>query len=227
MQDDPKYGRYKSTFLSDLGRWWDSLFLPSEENRRIHVLSQDEVTHSLTVEQRLLELQLNKVTREIDRLNYKNPQDDLIEFHHKFGLTINTKPTIVEDKDKELRINLIKEEFVEFVLASGYYIHNDFSARKTNDTSADLVEIADAIADLLYVVYGAAVTYGLDAEMLFNEVHRSNMTKVWEDGTVHRREEDGKILKPPTYSKADIKKCLDIMTDLASTEESVKEIEGK
>jgi len=193
-------------------KWWDSLFLPVEENRRIHVLSQEEVTHSLGVEERLLELQLGRVQRRIEKLNYKNPQDDLIEFHHKFGLTINTKPTIPSTADALLRFNLIAEECKEFGKASH---------------EKDLVEIADAIADLLYVVYGAAVTYGLDAEMLFNEVHRSNMTKVWEDGTIHRREEDGKILKPPTYSKADIKKCLGIMTDLASTEESVKEIERK
>jgi len=100
---------------------------------------------------------------------------------------------MVDERTRELRSNLILEEAREFQAASD---------------ELDLVEIADAIADLLYVVYGAAVTYGLDAQVLFDEVHRSNMTKIWPDGTIHRRESDGKILKPPSYSPADIKGTL-------------------
>lgn len=115
------------------------------------------------------------------------------EFHEKFGCTIQDKPKFPEPKDCHLRFNLIHEEFEELKEA---YNNND------------IVEVADAIADMLYVTYGFAATFGLDADKLFKEVHRSNMSKVWSDGTVRYREEDGKILKPPTYSPADIKGVL-------------------
>jgi predicted HAD superfamily Cof-like phosphohydrolase len=116
-------------------------------------------------------------------------QSLLEDFHEKFGLTVNLAPTVPAPKDIELRINLIKEEADEFEEAS----------RK-----GDIVGVADAIADLLYVVYGAAVTWGIPADKVFAEVHRSNLTKIWPDGSIKRREADGKIIKPPTYSPADI-----------------------
>jgi predicted HAD superfamily Cof-like phosphohydrolase len=61
--------------------------------------------------------------------------------------------------------------------------------------------------DSLYVIIGTAVSYGIDIERVFDEVHRSNMTKVWPDGTVHY-DEHGKVLKPLTYSRADITEAL-------------------
>jgi predicted HAD superfamily Cof-like phosphohydrolase len=122
-----------------------------------------------------------------------DPYSALLDFHRLFGLDINIKPTLVSEQTTKLRINLINEEAKEFENAC-------------ND--GNLVEIADAIADLLYVVYGAAVTYGISAEDVFNEVHRSNMTKLWPDGTVHRRDGDGKIMKPDTYSPANIKSII-------------------
>ena len=114
-------------------------------------------------------------------------QSDLRDFHKAFGLTCGDRPKVPSPKDIRLRINLINEEAKEFEEAS---------------REGDIVGVADALADLLYVVYGAAVTYGIDMDPVFREVHRSNMTKIWPDGTVHRRESDGKIIKPPTYSPA-------------------------
>lgn len=153
-------------------------------------------------------------------------QCHLEAFHRKFGLTVNSKPTTVSRKDALLRCNLILEELKELIEASGFEIDNSNSWEILNvdeniyqngfrygDThKQDIVGIADAIADLLYVVFGAAVTYGIDAQAVFDEVHRSNMTKVWEDGTVHRREEDGKILKPLGYSPARIKEVLEYLS---------------
>lgn len=115
-------------------------------------------------------------------------QADLVEFHRKFGCTINQAPTIPDEKTKELRKKLIEEEVKEL-----------FEGIDTDN----LVEIADGIADVLYVVLGTAVSYGIDIAPIFREVHRSNMSKVWPDGTVHYNE-FGKVIKPPTYSKADI-----------------------
>jgi len=112
-------------------------------------------------------------------------------------MVFNTKPTLVDDKLLELRVKLIDEEATEF---------RDAAAAR------DLVGMADAIGDLLYVVLGAAVAMGIDSEAVFAEVHRSNMTKLWPDGTVHRRE-DGKVLKPPTYSPADIKGVLEKLSE--------------
>jgi predicted HAD superfamily Cof-like phosphohydrolase len=130
-----------------------------------------------------------------------NEQRMVQEFHEFFGLTIGAVPALPSPQDVKLRRALIAEESKEF----------DEAAEK-----GDLKEIAKELADILVVVYGAAVTYGIDMEEVFQEVHRSNMSKVWEDGKIHRRE-DGKILKPPTYSKADVGPILDAQSSKTKT----------
>jgi predicted HAD superfamily Cof-like phosphohydrolase len=128
---------------------------------------------------------------------YVNGMEQAVKnFHNKFGLTINTVPTVPSQNDLALRMSLIEEEAREFREAA---------------EKGDLVGMADAIADLLYVTFGAAVTCGINTSTVFNEVHRSNMTKIWPDGTVRHRE-DGKVLKPPTYSKADVSGVLGLKT---------------
>lgn len=117
-----------------------------------------------------------------------NPIRDLVEWHTKFGVPVVDRPTIAPSNRAKLRVELIREEFNELI---------DAIALRS------LPDIADAIGDLLYVVYGTGVEFGIPIAPVFNEVHRSNMSKVWADGTVHRRE-DGKILKPPTYSPAQV-----------------------
>jgi predicted HAD superfamily Cof-like phosphohydrolase len=72
----------------------------------------------------------------------------------------------------------------------------------------DIIGIADAYADLLYVVYGGAVTNGIDIDEVFKEVHRSNMSKLGADGTPIFRD-DGKVLKGPNFSPPDIEQCFD------------------
>lgn len=121
----------------------------------------------------------------------------LKEFHQKFELTVGTEPTgRLSPNDHRLRYNLMAEELGEWDDAA---------------TLGNTREVAKELADLLYVVYGTIVTHGLTEvmESVFAEVHRSNMSKVWEDGTVHRRE-DGKIIKPPTYSPADLSEYIDV-----------------
>ena len=114
-----------------------------------------------------------------------NEQLAVHAFHQTFGLTINRAPTLPGRADVILRRELISEELDEFCCATS------------------LTEVADALGDLLYVVYGAAVTYGIDLEPIFNEIHRSNMSKVWPDGSV-KKNELGKVLKPETYSPANL-----------------------
>jgi predicted HAD superfamily Cof-like phosphohydrolase len=117
-----------------------------------------------------------------------NADTKLREWHQKFDVPILDTPRFPGPDRAELRVKLIMEEALEFQEAAA---------------NEDLVEMADALADLLYVTYGAALECGIPLDAVFDEVHRSNMTKVWPDGTVHYRH-DGKVLKPPTYSPADI-----------------------
>ena len=111
-------------------------------------------------------------------------QQMVLEFHKQFDILVANTPTLPDEKTEALRVRLIQEEFEELQEAL---------------KSKNLTNIAKEIADLLYVVYGTAVSYGIDMEPVFQEVQRSNMSKV---GGYKR--EDGKWVKPPTYSPADI-----------------------
>jgi predicted HAD superfamily Cof-like phosphohydrolase len=106
-------------------------------------------------------------------------QDNVEDFHREFGIKINTVPCIPEDKEVELRIALILEETQELCKAFD---------------DKDIVEVADALGDILYVTLGCAVTCGIDLEPVFHEIHRSNMTK--KGGY---KAENGKWMKPATY----------------------------
>ena len=106
------------------------------------------------------------------------------EFHQKFELRAEPAPVIPDEATRQLRVRLIQEEFDEV---------KEALAKK------DLNGIAKELADLLYVVYGTAVSYGIDMDPVFREVHRSNLSKV---GGYKRG--DGKWVKPPTYSPAQI-----------------------
>ena len=105
-----------------------------------------------------------------------DPLEMVRSFHVAFDLSRRDAPQAAPPHERALRQSLIREEFEEFVRASD---------------ADDLVGVADALADLLYVVYGAAVTYGIDIRPIFAEVHRSNMAKVG-----GRKNAAGKLLKP-------------------------------
>jgi len=105
-------------------------------------------------------------------------------FHRTFDIVVNPVPTVADERTRALRVRLIQEEFDELK-----------QALETEDLSS----IAKEMADLLYVVYGTAVSYGIDMDPVFREVHRSNMSKLGG----HKRE-DGKWVKPATYSPARI-----------------------
>lgn len=114
--------------------------------------------------------------------------DDVVAFHRKFGLTIPDKPEWPEPETLHLRTSLIAEELVELTQA----LNNQ-----------DMLETADALADLIYVCIGAAVTLGIDLREVWNEVQRANMAK--EGGG---RREDGKIMKPVGWTPPDIEAAL-------------------
>lgn len=114
------------------------------------------------------------------------------EFNEKFGVPISDAATSGELDRRILRCRLIEEEFDEFTKAC---------------SCENLVEMADGLADLLYVTIGAALEFGIPIDRVFAEVHRSNMTKLGPDGRPRLRA-DGKILKPDTYSPPDVAACL-------------------
>lgn len=118
--------------------------------------------------------------RILEEQRIKTNFDKVGEFNDACGCHRESKPAIPPKEVWLMRIRLINEEAAELCDAC---------------IEEDIVEVADALADLLYVVYGAAHTFGLDIQPIFDEVHRSNMAKVGPDGKVKRRE-DGKILKP-------------------------------
>ncbi len=111
------------------------------------------------------------------------------EFHEQFNIHVAPTPSVPDGATKILRNRLIQEEFEEFQEAM---------------QSKDLPDMAKELADLLYVVYGTAVSLGIDMEPVFKEVHRSNMSKV---GGYKR--EDGKWVKPETYSPASLTTILE------------------
>lgn len=117
-------------------------------------------------------------------------QDKVKIFHEKAGALIASRPEVPDCYNTNLRLSLIHEELEELEDAFG---------------EDDIVGVADAIGDLLYVVLGTAVSCGIDIAPVFDEIHRSNLTKFL-DG--HRRE-DGKWVKGPSYTPADLKSIID------------------
>ncbi len=111
-------------------------------------------------------------------------------FMKTFGQEVKTKPSFSSDKINKLRIDLIKEELDELQ-----------EAMKNND----LLEIADALTDILYVTYGAGHAFGIDLDKCFDEVQNSNMSKLGENGEPIYNEA-GKVMKGPNYFKPDLSK---------------------
>jgi len=116
-------------------------------------------------------------------------------FHNAFGITNRETPiAFTNDKEIKLRFDLMAEENEEY-----------FEAAKNND----LVEVADALGDMLYILCGTMLSHGMQdkIEAVFNEIQRSNMSKLGADGKPIYRE-DGKVMKGPNYFKPDIKSIL-------------------
>ena len=113
-------------------------------------------------------------------------------FMETFGQEVKSKPSLSSDKINMLRYNLIKEELDEFKQA----LDNN-----------DLLEVADALTDILYVTYGAGHAFGIDLDACFVEVQNSNMSKLWLDGKPIFNDQ-GKVMKGPNYFKPDLSKYI-------------------
>jgi len=113
-------------------------------------------------------------------------------FMETFSQEVKTKPSFSTNKINSLRYDLIKEELEELKVA----MENN-----------DLLEVADALTDILYVTYGAGHAFGIDLDKCFEEVQSSNMSKLGEDGKPIYNE-SGKVMKGPKYFKPDLSKFI-------------------
>ena len=118
--------------------------------------------------------------------------DDVKTFMKIYGQEVKTKSSFPNKKIVQLRYDLIKEELDELSVAI---------------KEKDIIEVADALTDLLYVVYGAGHAFGIDLDKCFCEVQRSNMSKLDTDGKPIYNE-NGKVMKGPNYSKPNLKQFL-------------------
>lgn len=122
-------------------------------------------------------------------------QIKMVEFFHtKFKQTQSITPTLLSSKESMLRYNLGKEELDEYIVAAG---------------EEDLIEVLDALADQLYIIFGTICKHGLQnhIEKAFDLVHENNMSKLGPDGEAVIRE-DGKIVKPEGFKKVELKDIL-------------------
>ena len=111
-------------------------------------------------------------------------------FMKTFGQEVKTKPSLSTDMINKLRLDLIKEELIELTEAMN---------------NKDLLEVADALTDILYVTYGAGHAFGINLDKCFEEVQNSNMSKLDESGKPIYNEH-GKVMKGPNYFKPDLSK---------------------
>ena len=116
------------------------------------------------------------------------------EFMQKFKQEVKSKPSFPDDNIIKLRINLIKEELLELEEALN---------------EKNIEETADALTDILYVTYGAGHSFGIDLDKCFDEVQKSNMSKLDKFGNPIYNEQ-GKVMKGPLYFKPNFKKILNI-----------------
>ena len=116
--------------------------------------------------------------------------DKVGTFMKTFGQEVKSKPSFSTDKINKLRLDLIKEELTELTEAMN---------------NKDLLEVADALTDILYVTYGAGHAFGINLDMCFDEVQNSNMSKLDESGKPIYNEH-GKVMKGPNYFKPNLSK---------------------
>ena len=125
----------------------------------------------------------------------KSNIEKVAHFHEVFKIGNNNEPSFLTEKESDLRFNLLKEENEEYLEAC---------------KSGNMVEIADALGDILYITFGTIMRHGLQHKIqeVFDEIQQSNMSKLDENGNPIFRE-DGKILKSGKYFKPDIKSILE------------------
>jgi len=103
------------------------------------------------------------------------------DFHRAFNHLISETPVLLSEREAQNRAGFMREEIDEFM------------------ESENVCDQADAMIDLIYFALGTLVQMGVKPKEIFDIVHNANMTKIWDDGLVHHRESDGKVIKPPSW----------------------------
>lgn len=140
-------------------------------------------------------------------------QYNVREFHQIMGQPIYDTPIIPSHERISLRLNLIAEEFLELLVAAGCqtgHLREEVAKALAKDRihGFDMVEVADGLGDLAYVIEGMSLELGIDSEAVMNEIHRSNLSKLGDDGKPVYNEV-GKVIKGPNYTPPEIQKVLD------------------
>lgn len=118
--------------------------------------------------------------------------DKVKQFHKIYNCNIGVSPGLPNQPERELRKSLLLEEYNEYL---------------QGEENNDIVEIADALGDMLYIIYGTCVSYGIPIDRVFQEIHSSNLSKLDKDGNPIIRD-DGKVLKGPNYFRPNIASIL-------------------
>lgn len=186
--------RARAAVLGALGRVLGRLWNDADMGRTLELVAKPDRGAREAQLEFDLGLPPRLITRKPRRTNgVSRAMQSVAEFHMSFRLPVETRPNREVDPElRELRVELLREEFEEFK-----------DAVATND----IVSVADALGDIVYVAYGAALTYGIDLDAVLAEVHRANMSKLGPNGEPWLRD-DGKVLKPPTYSPPDVRRVL-------------------
>ncbi|MDY5585035.1 MAG: nucleoside triphosphate pyrophosphohydrolase family protein [Arcanobacterium sp.] len=146
------------------------------------------------------------------------PEDLVRQFHETYGLPIMNDTPNVNRERVHMRMSLIAEEFAELMgavygqKARSIIESATTEAITTDDVTRDTIETADALGDLIYVIYGMALEMGIPLAAVLNEIQASNMSKLGADGKPIYRE-DGKVLKGPDFFAPDIAKVLGLKSE--------------
>ena len=143
-----------------------------------------------------------------------SPMELVLQFHHTYSVPIRpfSDPTLDYER-MNMRMSLIAEEFAELMgavygpRARAIIEAATVEAVAADDGTRDVIETADALADLVYVIYGMAIESGMDLDSVLAEVQASNLSKLMPDGSVKLRE-DGKVLKGPNFFQPNIARGL-------------------
>ncbi len=182
--------RPKSVEAEEFADNWDRIFNKSAVDDAADVMSgTDPVIETYDPAEMLKGTRTMQFDDLFESTNFELAGD----FMSSFGQEVLDVPTLPEQNLAKLRLELIREEVEEL---------------NVGIEGMDIVEIADALTDILYVVYGAGHAFGIDLDECYQEVHRSNMSKLGADGKPIYRE-DGKILKGPDYFHPNLKDILD------------------
>lgn len=175
----------------------------------IREASRDRLEEEVTfLRQRLTDMQATS-TRQLEELRaFRGTGEtklsrDVREFMVAFGQHVADKPSVPPDDVVRLRLRLVVEETVELLRACGAWIGPKNEVERHSNSDVDMVELADALADIDYVVEGTRLAFGISGASIANEVHRSNMAKAG-----GKLDEHGKLQKPDGWTAPDIEGAL-------------------